>query len=58
MSAEDIVLECKIDRAYETLVIAPTPELQLAYFDRMRALIARRSPEQIERMEREKGLRT
>jgi len=58
MSAEDVLLECRIDRAYETFVIAPTPELRLAYFNRMRDLIALRTPEQIERLEREKGLRT
>lgn len=57
MSAEDVLLECRIDRAYETFVIAPTPDLQLAYFNRMRDLIALRTPEQVRRMEEARGLR-
>jgi hypothetical protein len=57
MSAEDLLLECKIDRAYEALLLAPTSDLQRAYFNRMRTLIAARSAEQVGRMERDKGLR-
>lgn len=54
---EDIQREIEIDRAYAGLLGAPTEGLKQAYFERMRGLIARRSAEQIERMEREKGLR-
>jgi hypothetical protein len=57
MSAEDLLLERKIDCAYEALLLAPTPDLQRAYFARMKTLIATRSAQQVEHMERDKGLR-
>lgn len=57
MNPSDLLLECEIDRAYELFIVAPTTDLQREYFGQMRDLIAQRSPEQIERMETERGLR-
>lgn len=49
--------EQAIFRAYEHLVHGETVEERRAGFLLMRALVFQRSPRQIERMEREKGLR-
>jgi hypothetical protein len=57
MMTEDAQLEVEIDYAYRAMLGADKPEIQRAAFDVMRNLIAHRSPAQIERMERERGLR-
>lgn len=57
MSAEDLLLECQIDEAYEAVLAAKTEVDRKAAWQRMRELLSVRSREQIERMERERGLR-
>lgn len=53
----DAQLEESIHWAKLRCQVARTPKLRRAAFDDMRKLIAQRSPEQIARMERERGLR-
>lgn len=53
----DYRLEGRIQRALDALVQADTPPARRAAFERMRALTRRRSPGQVERMERARGLR-
>jgi hypothetical protein len=53
----DADLERQIDFQRGLLVTAITPDEQTAAWDEMKRLIELRSPEQIERMERERGLR-
>lgn len=50
-------LERRILEVYMQFAVANTPETQRKLFDRMRDLIAQRSSVQVERMERERGLR-
>lgn len=57
MNDPDIALELEIQRSYEAFIDAETPADQGQTFAIMRDLIARRSPKQVEQMEREKGLR-
>lgn len=56
-SLQDMELEANIQLAWKVLISAAHADLQRAAFSTMRGLIATRSPEQIERMERERGLR-
>jgi hypothetical protein len=53
----DVLHEASIHLAWKELMSAPTPDLQRAAFATMRDLIRQRSPQQIERMEVEQGLR-
>jgi hypothetical protein len=53
----DVIHEACIHLAWQALVSAATADLQRAAFDTMRTLIAHRSPQQIEAMERKQGLR-
>lgn len=53
----DEELERWIEAAHQITVNGRTPEAQQMGFKIMRDLIAQRSPAQIERMEREQGLR-
>lgn len=50
-------LERLISDARRRMVSADTREDRLQAYEDMRWLIAQRSPEQVERMERERGLR-
>lgn len=54
---QDIELEAQIQLVWKALVAGATADVQRAAFAQMRDLIAQRSPETIERMERERGLR-
>ena len=54
---QDIELEAQIQLAWKALVAGATADVQRAAFAQMRDLIATRSAETIERMERERGLR-
>ena len=54
---QDLELEAQIQLAWKALLASATADMQRAAFARMRDLIARRSLEQIERMERARGLR-
>lgn len=54
---EDTALEVRIDEALEAFLAATTPEGKRTAFDTMRYLIQQRSPTQIVRMERARGLR-
>lgn len=53
----DAELEAAIDRAAMVATHHPDRAERVAAFDRPRELVARRSPETVERMERERGLR-
>jgi len=53
----DQQLERLIQTAYRAILSAATPEKQQAAFRWMCELVNRRSPTQIERMERKQGLR-
>jgi hypothetical protein len=53
----DADLERAIDFQHGLLVTALTPAEQTAAWDEMKRLIEQRSPEQVEAMERERGLR-
>lgn len=57
MTDADELLEAQIQLAWKALMSASTAHLQRAAFEQMREHIRQRSPEQIERMERERGLR-
>jgi hypothetical protein len=57
MSAEDLLLEMEIDKAYQAVCDAKTEEQLAAAWQKMRELHGQRSPEQIQRMELERGLR-
>lgn len=50
-------LERAICAAYDRIVSSQTPAEQRQAFDDMRALVAQRTPEAVERMEAERGLR-
>lgn len=54
---EERDLEKQIDRATLAMLSARTPSARRGWSDRMRALIGRRSPEMVERMEAAAGLR-
>lgn len=53
----DTELERQIDFQQGLLVTAITPAEHTAAWEEMKRLIAQRSPEQVEQMERERGLR-
>lgn len=53
----DIEREQAIEHQRQVMTEATDPHLKRAAFARMRELIEGRSPEQIEQMERERGLR-
>lgn len=53
----DTQLEAQIELTWQALISAATADLQRSAWQRMKAQIAMRSPAQIERMERERGLR-
>lgn len=53
----DAELERQIEFQHGLLVTALTPAEQTAAWDEMKRLIEQRSPEQVEQMERERGLR-
>jgi hypothetical protein len=57
MSARDDAHEALIKAAFQNLMDAACRESKLAAFEEMKELIAQRSPESIERMEREQNLR-
>lgn len=57
LTPTDEDLERQIERAQLCGLYAATLEGQRASFELMRQLIGKRSPAQIERMEREQGLR-
>ena len=50
-------LEAQIDLCWRVCTTAKDADVAREAFDRMRQLIKQRTPEQIERMERERGLR-
>lgn len=52
-----IDLEEQIDQAAFDMNHAPSPDEQRAAWERLKKLHAMRSPERIEQMERERGLR-
>jgi hypothetical protein len=53
----DAELESRIDFQRGLLATAQTPDEKTSAWDEMKRLIDLRSPEQVERMERERGLR-
>lgn len=53
----DLALERRIGRAYQKLIIAASQDRQRRWWKALKALVGRRSPEQIHRMERERALR-
>lgn len=53
---DDAALEAAIDLAALRLQTATTPLRRRHAFDELRTLVAQRSPQQIARMERDKGL--
>jgi hypothetical protein len=55
--SDDEALEREIETARLAATNATDPEIARAGFEAMAMLIGLRSPEQIERMERERGLR-
>jgi len=55
-TAAELALEARIDEAFLRLQAARSPRGRRAAFSRMRSLIAQRSPAQVERLERERGL--
>lgn len=58
MSTEVLLLERKIERAFDAVLDADTDDqLRAAWFE-MRILIAQRSPLTVGRMERARGLRS
>lgn len=57
MSAADLLLEIEIDKAFDAVLAAKTDEELTAAWQRMRELHGSRSPEQVDRMERQQGLR-
>jgi histidinol dehydrogenase len=57
MSAQDLLLEMEIDKAYQAVCDAKTEEALAAAWQRMRELHGQRSPEQVDHMERQQGLR-
>lgn len=52
----DLILEMRIEMAHECLMLASGVEAQRYWFDEMARLVKMRSPAQIQRMERLKGL--
>jgi hypothetical protein len=54
---QDRLLEEQIDTARMEFESARTPALRAAWWKKMQALIQQRSPQQVEVMERELGLR-
>jgi len=57
MTDPDRTLEAEINLSCEQLIRAQTTEARRAAFEQMKEQISRRSPQQIERMERARGLR-
>lgn len=55
--AVDAELERRIDFEAGLLAIAQTPAEQTSAWEELKRLVAQRSPERIEQMEREQGLR-
>lgn len=55
--AVDADLERRIDFEAGLLAIAQTPAEQTSAWEELKRLVAQRSPERIEQMEREQGLR-
>ena len=53
----DLEREQAIERLYQVLVGHELPEVKRAAFAKMRELIEGRSPEQVQKMETERGLR-
>jgi hypothetical protein len=53
----ELNLESQIDWQAHVLATATTPEDRAAAWNRLQQLIAMRTPEQVESMERERGLR-
>lgn len=53
----DAELERRIDFEAGLLAIAQTPAEQTSTWEELKRLVAQRSPERIEQMERERGLR-
>lgn len=53
----DAELERRIDFEAGLLAIALTPAEQTSAWEELKRLVAQRSPERIEQMERERGLR-
>lgn len=56
MKPLDVELEAQIDQAWFTCATAKDPEERRRAFDRMRELVAKRSPERVAEMERARGL--
>lgn len=54
----DLEREQAIERLYQVLVGNEIPEVKRAAFAKMRELIEERSPEQVAKMEADRGLRT
>lgn len=55
--AVDVELERRIDFEAGLLAIAQTPAEQTSAWEELKRLVAQRSPERVEQMERERGLR-
>lgn len=55
--AVDADLERQIDFQRGLLAIAQTPAEQTSAWEELKRLVAQRSPERVEQMERERGLR-
>lgn len=56
ISAAERDLERRIETATLAMLSAPNATARRGYFERMRALIARRSPEMVARMEAHAGM--
>ncbi len=52
----DITNERRVNWCYQMMLDAQHPESKTYWWGRMQHYIAKRSPEQVQRMEREKGL--
>ena len=57
LTLHDAALETAIDLATLRCQTATTPKRRLEAFEELRRLVASRSPEQVKRLERAKGLR-
>mgnify|MGYP000414548076 CR=1 FL=1 len=57
MTEQDAELEKQITRAYMQMIAARTPYQRAKALGRMESLIGQRSPERIEEMERERGVK-
>lgn len=56
-ASDDALNEYLVDHAYRQMMAAPDETAQRHWQDRMRHYVLRRSPERIQRMETELGLR-